>query len=601
MKSQFEKVWYLLNKRERRQLTLVSVLFTFSGLADMIGIASIFPFLSVAANPEILNSNIYLIEIKNWIQVSNKQLMIFLGLMSLIVLLINQTVRMLSNWYGQLISHRIWWNLERRMFRFYLNQPYLYHLNHSGNSLLEKLQVQTNAAVGGVIQPYFLIISALCSASFTIFLLVWVKPLMTLLLLGVMIMFYFLVYRRLKSRLDYYGKIGPEFSNKSFKLIDEALSAIKEIKVRRNGQIYLDLFDPLAKRYIDSQVKIQLFNDVPRGLVEVVAYGGILLISILMINQNGGIQMVIPILGMYALALSRLLPAVHNIYNQVAQIRFYSPSLHAIQEDLTAAIDSNHKQPKEVFKKNNFKLEQKIELKNLNFSYPGTINKVLDSISLTIPVGTLIGIAGGSGAGKTSLVDLILGLFQPDSGSIQLDGKILDESNLSGWQTNIGYVPQSGFIVDGTIARNIAFGILESEIDMQRVVEVANIAEISEFIENDLPEKYNTLVGDRGVRLSGGQRQRLMIARALYHDPQVLILDEATSALDGITEAKVMRSISEFSIDKTIIVIAHRLTTLRECETIFLFERGKLVDQGNYNQLMKTNSMFYRMTRNSEN
>jgi ATP-binding cassette, subfamily B, bacterial PglK len=601
LKSQFEKVWYLLNKRERRQLTLVSVLFTFSGLADMIGIASIFPFLSVAANPEILNSNIYLIEIKNWIQVSNKQLMIFLGLMSLIVLLINQTVRMLSNWYGQLISHRIWWNLERRMFRFYLNQPYLYHLNHSGNSLLEKLQVQTNAAVGGVIQPYFLIISALCSASFTIFLLVWVKPLMTLLLLGVMIMFYFLVYRRLKSRLDYYGKIGPEFSNKSFKLIDEALSAIKEIKVRRNGQIYLDLFDPLAKRYIDSQVKIQLFNDVPRGLVEVVAYGGILLISILMINQNGGIQMVIPILGMYALALSRLLPAVHNIYNQVAQIRFYSPSLHAIQEDLTAAIDSNHKQPKEVFKKNNFKLEQKIELKNLNFSYPGTINKVLDSISLTIPVGTLIGIAGGSGAGKTSLVDLILGLFQPDSGSIQLDGKILDESNLSGWQTNIGYVPQSGFIVDGTIARNIAFGILESEIDMQRVVEVANIAEISEFIENDLPEKYNTLVGDRGVRLSGGQRQRLMIARALYHDPQVLILDEATSALDGITEAKVMRSISEFSIDKTIIVIAHRLTTLRECETIFLFERGKLVDQGNYNQLMKTNSMFYRMTRNSEN
>jgi ATP-binding cassette, subfamily B, bacterial PglK len=601
LKSQFKKVWYLLNKRERRQLTLLSVLFTFSGLADMIGVASIFPFLSVAANPEILNSNIYLIEIKNWIQVSDKQLMIFLGLMSLIVLLINQAVRMLSNWYGQLISHRIWWNLERRMFRFYLNQPYLYHLNHSSNSLLEKLQVQTNATVAGVIQPYFLIVSALFSASFTMFLLVWVKPLMTLLLLGVMVMFYLLVYRRLKSRLDYYGKIGPEFSNKSFKLIDEALSAIKEIKVRRNAQMYLDLFDPLAERYIDSQVKIQLFNDIPRGLVEVVAYGGILLISILMINQNGGIQMVIPILGMYALALSRLLPAVHNIYNQVAQIRFYSPSLHAIQEDLTAAIDLNHKQPKEVFKKNNFKLEQKIELKNLNFSYPGTVNKVLDSISLTIPVGSLIGIAGGSGAGKTTLVDLILGVFQPGSGSIQLDEKILDESNLSGWQTSIGYVPQAGFIADGTIARNIAFCILESEIDMQRVIEVANIAEISEFIENDLPEKYNTLVGDRGVRLSGGQRQRLSIARALYHDPQVLILDEATSALDGITEQKVMRSISEFSIDKTIIVIAHRLTTLRECETIYLFERGKLVDQGDYNQLMKTNSMFFSMTRNSEN
>ena len=221
----------------------------------------------------------------------------------------------------------------------------------------------------------------------------------------------------------------------------------------------------------------------------------------------------------------------------------------------------------------------------------------LDSISLNIPVGNLIGIAGGSGAGKTTLVDLILGLFEPVSGYIRLDGKPLNESNLSWWQTSIGYVPQSGFIADGTIARNIAFGIHKNEVDMQRVRDMAQVSQISEFIETELPQQYETLVGERGVRLSGGQRQRLSIARALYHDPDVLILDEATSALDGITEDNVMNAILKLSGQKTIILIAHRLTTLQECDTIFLLEEGKLTDQGNYQSLMDSNTNFKRMAK----
>ena len=597
LKSEFTKVWHILNKEERRQLSFISVLYTLSGVTDMLGVASIFPFLSVAANPELIQSNTYLLEIKDWFQVSDKQFLVLLGLLSLMVLLLNQLIRLGSSWYGQFISHRIWWNLHRRMFRYYLNQSYMYHLQNSGNILLEKLQVQTNAAVAGVIQPYFLIISSLVSTLFTILLLIWIEPLMTLILLGVMILFYLLVFKQLKSKLDFYGKIGPEFSQKSFKLIHEAFSAIKEIKIRRNSEIYLDLFDPLAKKYCDSQVKIFLFGDVPRGLVEVVAFGGILLISILMITENGGFQMAIPILGMYALALNRLLPAVHNIYHQFARIRFHRPSLQVIQEDLTAALDSNQKQSSQILQVKDTKLDQKIELKNLNFSYPGSNIKVLDSISLNIPAGNLIGIAGGSGAGKTTLVDLILGLFEPVSGLIQIDGKPLDESNLSWWQTSIGYVPQSGFIADGTIANNIAFGILENKVDLQRVRDVAQIAQISEFIETELPQQYETLVGERGVRLSGGQCQRLSIARALYNDPDVLIFDEATSALDGITEDNVMNAILKLSGQKTIIMIAHRLTTLQACDTIFLLEEGKLIDQGNYQFLMTNNTVFKRMAK----
>ena len=378
--------------------------------------------------------------------------------------------------------------------------------------------------------------------------------------------------------------------------IREALGAIKEIKVRRNGGIYLDLFDSMAKLYVDSQVKIQLFGTIPGGLVEVVAFGGILLVTLVMI-ASAGLQQAIPMLGMYALSLRRILPAVQGAYHQITRIRFHQPSLQVVYEDMVAAIHSP-----EIEKPVKVKTEQNhckgtIELKNLSFSYPETGKMVLDSISLEIPQGNMIGIAGGSGAGKTTLVDLILGLFEPELGSILVGGYVLDKTTIQDWQTSLGFVPQAAFIADGTIARNIAFNIPEDQIDMKRVKEVARIAQISEFIESDLPQQYESLVGERGVRLSGGQCQRLSIARALYHNPDVLILDEATSALDGITEEKLMRSMHKIARGKTIIMIAHRLTTLKECDNIFLLEEGKLIDQGNYTYLMDNNPFFRRMAR----
>jgi ATP-binding cassette, subfamily B, bacterial PglK len=597
LKTEFGKVWQLLNKKERRQLSMVSGLHTFSGLVDMLGVISIMPFLSVASNSEILQSNTYLQEIKNWVNVSDKQFLILLGVLSLMTLLLNQIVRLGSGWYSQFVSHRIWWNLHNRMFRYYLNQSYMYHLEHSGNALLEKLQVRINAVVAGVIQPYFLILSSLFSTLFTISLLFWIEPLMTVTLLGIITLFYLLIFQKLKSRLSFYGKISPEFSQKSFKLINEAFGAIKEIKVRRNEQIYLDLFDPLAKRYCDSQVKIQLYGAVPSGLVEVVAFGGILLISLFMINETGGFQKAVPILGMYALALRRILPAVQDIYRQIAQIRFYQPSMDDIQEDLTNALTSTKDSNTKLFQVEHIQIKEKIEIKKMCFKFPRSSQKVLDSISMRIPVGSLIGIAGGSGAGKTTLVDIILGLFEPLSGNILIDGEPLSLKNIHEWQSSLGYVPQAGFIADGNISSNIAFGIPEVEVDMKRVREMAKIAHISEFIEQDLPHQYETLVGERGIRLSGGQRQRLGIARALYFDPKILILDEATSALDGITEEKVMSSIYKLLGQKTILLIAHRLTTLQECNTIYLLENGKIIDQGNYQSLIKNNSIFQRMAR----
>ena len=598
MNSNFVKVWRILTRKERRQFLVVSGLQVLSGLMDLAGVVSILPFLSVAADPELLHSNATLGSIQNWFGYTDQRFLILLGVMSFVVLILNQAIRLYSGWYLSYVTQQIWWALHRRMFRYYLNQNYLYHLKHSNTVLLEKLQIRINAAVSGVIQPIFLLMSSFFSTLFMLSLLVIAEPLMTLALLGIIGSFYLVVYQKIKTKLHYYGSISPEFSRKSFNLIAEALGAIKEIKVRRNSQIYLNLFDPLAKRYCDSQVKISIFSAVPVGIVEVVAFGGILLITLLMISSSG-LQQAIPMLGMYAFSLRRILPSVQTAYQQIARIRSYRPSLQIIYEDMVAASQSqkNVKPVKVETQRDSYSCKETIYLKDLSFSYPGTRKRVLDSISLEIPHGSMIGIAGGSGAGKTTLVDLILGLFEPESGSIRIGGKILDESTLPAWQAGIGYVPQAAFIADGTIARNIGFGIPEDQLNMKRIKEVARIARIADFVESELPNKYETLVGERGVRLSGGQRQRLSIARALYHDPDVLIFDEATSALDGITEEQLMRYIHKISRGKTIIMIAHRLTTLKECDNIFLLDQGRVIDQGTYSFLMKTNPTFKRMAR----
>ena len=588
-----------MSTKERRQLGFVSGLQVLSGLMDLAGVVSILPFLSVAADPEMLQNNEIIGAIQTWTGYSDEHFLILLGVMSLGVLILNQVVRLGSGWYGQFVIHRIWWALHNRMFGYYLNKNYLYHLQHSSTVLLEKLQLRINATVAGVISPMFMLMSSFFSTLFMLGLLVWAEPVLTLVLMGGIGAFYLIVYQTIKTKIEFYGTVSPEFSRKSFKLIAEALGAIKEIKVRHNDQIYLNLFDPLAKRYCDSQVKIQLFTAAPGSIVEVVAFGGILFITLMMMSSSG-LQQAIPLLGIYALSLKRILPAVQAAYQEIARIRFHQPSLQVVYDDLVEAIRSP-----EIVKPVGVKVERDnckgtIELKDLSFSYPGTGKKVLDSISLEIPRGGIVGIAGSSGAGKTTLVDLILGLFEPESGGIFIGGKVLDGDTLTGWQAGLGYVPQAAFIADGTIARNIGFGIVENQVDLKRVKEVARIAQISYFIEHELPKQYETFVGERGVRLSGGQRQRLSIARALYHNPDILSLDEATSALDGINEEKIMSSIKKLAGTKTIIIIAHRLTTLKECDNIFFLNNGKLIDKGNYQSLMENNLTFKRMARDEQ-
>jgi ABC-type multidrug transport system fused ATPase/permease subunit len=572
----------------------------FSGLIDLFGIVSIFPFLSVAANPTLIESNQYLAKLNSWAKLDSGEILILLGIFSLLVLLFNQAVRVGCLWYVQWVNYRIWRILHERMFRYYLNQPYVYHLGASGNALLEKLQLRVGAAVDGVISPMFMLASSFFTVVFIAGMLMWVEPIVTLMIVFLVGAFYFLIYQKIKRYIDRYGETLPEFSAKAFHLITESFGAIKEIKLKRNGDYYVNQFRPLAKEFCDAKLKGDLYAVVPSSLVEVLAFLGIFIVTLILMSSKGGLQESVPIIGVYALALRRILPAVQKIYWQTFQIRYHYPSFRIVYDDLRSAYRSEQENLRGRLHEENMVLTKELLVKQLSFSYPQFKTRVLDSISLEIPTGSMIGIAGVSGAGKTTLADLVLGLYQPTSGAILIDGKLLDSETIPKWQAQLGYVSQAPYIADGTIARNIAFGVPESQINLRRVRDVARIAELSTFIESELPDQYETFVGERGVRLSGGQRQRLSIARALYQDPKLLIFDEATSALDGITEAQIMESIKLNLGEKTILMIAHRLTTLKKCDNIFLLDKGKLIAQGNYQNLMDKNQTFRRMA-NEEN
>jgi ABC-type multidrug transport system fused ATPase/permease subunit len=317
------------------------------------------------------------------------------------------------------------------------------------------------------------------------------------------------------------------------------------------------------------------------------------IVLLLLISAKGDVSKVLPVVALYAFAGLRLLPTMQNIYANLVSLRFGGPALDAIHADLmdvqVPTVDNRERK--------RLPLRDRIEINHLTFTYPKAACPALVDISLTIPARTTTGFVGSTGAGKTTLVDLILGLLEPQRGEIRIDGTRLTGANVRDWQQAIGYVPQGVFLIDDTVAANIAFGVAAHKIDMQTVEQVSRMAELHEFITQELPQGYATKVGERGVRLSGGQRQRIAIARALYHDPDVIVLDEATSALDNITERAVMDAIRNLTHRKAIIIIAHRLSTVRSCDQLFLLEEGRITASGTYDQLLNAHQAFRQMAQ----
>ena len=327
-------------------------------------------------------------------------------------------------------------------------------------------------------------------------------------------------------------------------------------------------------------------------MLEAIGFGGIILMILYKMTQAGSLINALPIISLYVFAGYRLMPALQQAYASFTQLSFISPSLDKLYDDLKSLKPHNYSQDQGTLS-----LNKTISLKHIYYNYPGTSRSALKDISLTINAKSIVGFVGITGSGKSTTVDIILGLLEAQKGSLEVDGKVIGKQNSRSWQRSIGYVPQHIYLSDDTIAANIAFGVELKDINQDMVKKASKIANLHDFITDELPKQYETTIGERGVRLSGGQRQRIGIARALYHNPKVLILDEATSALDNQTEKAVMDAINNLSKNITIILIAHRLSTVKNCDTIFLLDKGQLQDQGTFEELIKNNDQFKKSVK----
>ncbi len=587
--KQFLGALQLLNARERRQVYLLMPGIIIMAGLEVLGIAAISPFLSLVTNPESIETNSVLRWLYSTFNFQGTQsFVVFMGLVALGLMVISNLFSLLMNWilvrFAWLRNH----SLSQRLLAQYLGKPYTFFLERNTSEMGKNILAEVQQVVNGLLVPGMLMLANMCVVLFILIFLIILNPLRAIIVALALGSGYVIVYSLLQRRMARYGDESVQANKQRFQLANEALGGVKEIILLGRENVFLENFSKVSKLFSTRMALSEILSNSPRYVLDTIAFGTILTIMIVLYRQDA--SQVIPVVGVYAFAGYRLMPALQQIYRHITKARFHTSVLATVKHDLetlsVAFPDSVERLP----------FTEGLELKGISFKYPTAKTDLLKNLSLTIKRNASIAFVGSTGSGKTTIVDILLGLLPANEGQILIDGQALTKDKLRNWQANLGYVPQTIFLSDGTIAQNIAFGISPEKIDMNAVIQAATIANLHEFVET-LPDGYDTIVGERGVRLSGGQRQRIGIARALYHDPSVLILDEATSALDNVTEEAVFQAIKNVMGKKTVIMIAHRISTVRECDTIFVLEHGHIVSQGSYQELLFSSRHFQALAR----
>ena len=599
MLDTYRKVYAMLDGHERRRAIMLLGLFLLRGLMEMVGIASIMPFITVAVNPGIIESNAYLAQVYAYFGFADyNQFLLALGVVVFVALVSTQLVAALTEWFLHRFNQMCDYRLSMRLLGHYFARPYSWFLNQHSANLGRTVVAEVKHMVAHAILPATRLVSRLAVVIFLIALIIIADPWVALGAMAVFGGMYSIIYFGVRRRLQRIGAATWKTNEERFRISQEALAGIKEVKVSGLERAYLERYRVPAERHARYHANQRIISMLPKYVLEIITFGGILLLVITFLTlREGGLEGVLPVIALFALAGYRLMPAMQSVFNDLAKMRFGTKSLERIHAELVASKgQSLSRRLPRVPSEGRMALREQLRLVDVNFTYPGAHGRALKDINVTIPAGASVAFVGSTGAGKTTAVDIILGLLEPDSGQLMVDGEVITAANCRAWQGAIGYVPQAIYLIDDTLAANIAFGQPTKQIDMAAVERAARIAELHDFI-GTLPDGYRTKVGERGVRLSGGQRQRIGIARALYHDPNVVILDEATSALDNVTEQAVMSAVENLGQQKTIIMIAHRLSTVRKCDIIFLLEHGQLVDAGTYDELTQRNAGFRETAR----
>jgi len=616
--SSIAKLWALLPRKYKKRFFLLALVLFISALANIGGVASIMPFMRVLSDPQVVKeSELFR---SAWELVGSPELsgfLLFVGIGVLFMFIGANLIMAFSIYVQQMFIHSTATWFINRLMRGYLEQPYEFFLNHNGAELSKNIFSEVGQVIGGVMTPSVQALAkGLISLAILAFL-VAVDPVVALIAVAVLGGGYAGIFYFVKNMLSRLGKRRVEANRQRFRIASEAFGGIKQHKLSGREGDYMRRFSPHVRIFEMARAKTSIIGQLPKFAIEIIALGGILSIALFLFAVEESVAGVLPVLTLYAVAGYRLMPALQTLFQSVSRIRSAGASVDVLWEDMKNLSiedpaerskeksdrlrkeESAEKPPQEYPSGMNenaaaesLPFDGEIRLENIHFHYPGTDSQVIKRVDLTIEKNTTVGFVGPTGCGKTTLIDIILGLLSPQEGCYLVDGKAIEDGALKTWQERLGYVPQDIYLADDTVSRNVALGVPEAELDEAAVRRACGIAKIDEFVRTELSQGYETVVGERGIRLSGGQRQRIGIARALYHDPEVLILDEATSALDGQTEGAIMDAIHTLSHKKTIVMIAHRLTTLRDCDVIYVMEKGEFVDRGSYDELKGRNDVF---------
>jgi ATP-binding cassette, subfamily B, bacterial PglK len=590
----YKKLYGLLDMRERRRVILVLLLLVLVAFAQVLGVASIMPFIAVLANPGVIETNRYLSLVYETLGFTSREgFLFFLGMVFFVLLVGSLALEALGAWAQLRFSHNRNYQWGARLVGGYLRQPYEWFLNRHSADLATSVLAEVNQVVTSALFPAMQAIAHVLVAVFLLALLVAVDPVLAFAIGGVLGGSFVLIAMALKKRLKKIGVERREANKSRFHIVQEAFGGIKDVKVSGLEESFVRRFRRPSQVLASRQISAGVMSQMPSYAMQALLFGGMMLALLYLMASYGGFQEAIPVAALYAFAAYRLLPAIRNIYSDVTKLRFSEAALDALCADfasLQTVADDPGSTPSDRIPFN-----KSLKLDEVVYAYPGATRTALTGLSLSIPAFSTIGLVGSTGSGKTTTVDLILGLLRPQAGRLVVDGREIMDEHVRAWQRSVGYVPQHIFLADDSIAGNIAFGLQAKDIDMAAVEQAARVANLHDFVISDLPAGYDTHVGERGVRLSGGQRQRIGIARALYHDPDMLILDEATSALDNLTEQAVMEAVHNLGHRKTIVLIAHRLSTVKNCDRIYLLEKGRLIAEGSYDELIAMNERFRAM------
>lgn len=597
------QLFFLLTPKQRRHFYILQVLVVIMGLFELLSIASIAPFMSLVGDIGQLKEGGHFYRIYQLSGLSNSsQFLFYLGVCVLIMLTISAFISMYTIWRLSLYAASVGTEISDRLYNHYMKKDWLFHSVVSSSQLTKQVSTEALRVTDLIIQPLMFMNARGVLALFISISIFVYDPLIALSGLFILSGSYFILYKLAKKSLQSNGASMSKVLNQRFRLMSEGFGGIKDVLLLNRRHDFVKRFNESGEIFSYCRGTNTAISQVPRSFMELITFGAMIgLVLVLLKSHNGQLSETLPILAVYALAAFKLLPALQQIYTSVAQIKGNMAAFESIKTDLSDSYreDTNvvDKYPnKEEYL--NIEFKENIIFRNIFFSYPNKKDLALNDLSLEIPVNGVIGLVGESGSGKSTAIDLLLGLIPPQKGELMVDGTVINEKNRRAWQNKIGFVPQSIFLSEGTIVENIAFGVPSDKIDLDKVNQVICLAHLSDLIKQ-LPNGMHSEVGERGVQLSGGQRQRIGIARALYNEADVLVFDEATSALDGITEKIIMEAIHDFVGKKTIVMIAHRLKTVRRCDKIYLMEKGRILDSGSYDSLVKNNPKFKIMADHS--